>query len=479
MRRSIGLVGLFLLPALAGAQEVPPGRAIPPAVRAILFFSPTCPHCQDLVEQKLPPLLDRYGARLEIVGVNVMTPRGSELYRAAIAHYSIPESRQGVPTLVVGPHVLVGGAEIPVELPRIVEAGLAGDGVNWPDVAAIREGLLALGLIERPQAGDAARAPPAVSAGVPARADTAAARSERGGEPVATAVAAGKTASAPADARSRRAAEGTTASEPLVERTPPEAAAPRAEQPLAPSSLGGRRGDPAADSASPGAVARTDASDGAATPIDRADRIRFEALADPARARSLTPADRFRMDPAGNGLAVAVLVLMVAAMMVVARVMTSARYALPDPPAWAVPALAVPGMLVATYLTWVEVTGIAAVCGPVGHCNAVQQSEYARLWGVVPVGALGAAGYAFVLATWGVGLRAPPHRRRISRVLVWMLAAVATLFSAYLTFLEPFVIGASCAWCLASAVIVTLLLLAATPAVQREFRAGASSGRDR
>jgi uncharacterized membrane protein len=39
-----------------------------------------------------------------------------------------------------------------------------------------------------------------------------------------------------------------------------------------------------------------------------------------------------------------------------------------------------------------------------------------------------------------------------------------TLFSIYLTFLEPFVIGATCAWCLASAVIMTALLwLAATP----------------
>jgi len=33
------------------------------------------------------------------------------------------------------------------------------------------------------------------------------------------------------------------------------------------------------------------------------------------------------------------------------------------------------------------------------------------------------------------------------------------LFSLYLTILEPFVIRAACAWCLTSAVLVTLLML--------------------
>jgi len=45
------------------------------------------------------------------------------------------------------------------------------------------------------------------------------------------------------------------------------------------------------------------------------------------------------------------------------------------------------------------------------------------------------------------------------------LAAGGTLFSIYLTFLEPFVIGATCAWCLTSAIIMTALLwLTAGPA---------------
>jgi uncharacterized membrane protein len=39
------------------------------------------------------------------------------------------------------------------------------------------------------------------------------------------------------------------------------------------------------------------------------------------------------------------------------------------------------------------------------------------------------------------------------------MTVVGTLFSIYLTFLEPFVIGATCAWCLTSAVLMTVLML--------------------
>ena len=37
------------------------------------------------------------------------------------------------------------------------------------------------------------------------------------------------------------------------------------------------------------------------------------------------------------------------------------------------------------------------------------------------------------------------------------MAAFGVLFSVYLTFLEPFVIGATCAWCLTSAILMTAL----------------------
>ena len=110
-----------------------------------------------------------------------------------------------------------------------------------------------------------------------------------------------------------------------------------------------------------------------------------------------------------------------------------------------------------------ELAGSAAVCGPVGDCNLVHASAYARVLGV-PLGLLGTAGYAAILCCWLVAHRAREARATAARYGLVGLAAAGTIFSAYLTFLEPFVIGASCAWCLASALLMdaTLVLAAAS-----------------
>jgi uncharacterized membrane protein len=46
-----------------------------------------------------------------------------------------------------------------------------------------------------------------------------------------------------------------------------------------------------------------------------------------------------------------------------------------------------------------------------------------------------------------------------------MMALFGVVFSIYLTFLEPFVIGATCMWCLSSVVIMTAILLTVTVAL--------------
>ena len=180
---------------------------------------------------------------------------------------------------------------------------------------------------------------------------------------------------------------------------------------------------------------------------------------------------RFLLDPVGNGAALAVLVAMVAALVAVVLHVLGRRVPLPAAPSWAVPVLCVAGLGVASYLAVVEVTGARAVCGPVGDCNTVQQSEYARLFGVLPIGVLGMAGYVGMGGSWLLGLLGRGRAARAGRLGAWAAALVATAFSVYLTFLEPFVIGATCAWCLSSAVIATLLLLVLTPAARRDLPA--------
>lgn len=133
-----------------------------------------------------------------------------------------------------------------------------------------------------------------------------------------------------------------------------------------------------------------------------------------------------------------------------------------------IPVLIIMGIGVAAYLSYVETQSVEAICGPVGDCNTVQQSRYATLFGFLPVGVLGLLGYLGMLAAW-LTRKYLPRFAKPADIAFFGMALFAVIFSIYLTYLEPFVIGAVCIWCLTSAVIVTLLLLLGTPPVVLQF----------
>jgi len=127
---------------------------------------------------------------------------------------------------------------------------------------------------------------------------------------------------------------------------------------------------------------------------------------------------------------------------------------------WAIPLVLVIGLLVAGYLAFIEITNTEAICGVAGDCNAVQQSTYARVLGI-PVGIMGVFAYLVLLSLWLVSRF---KTRRQINALLFLLAFFGVAFSVYLTFLEPFVIGTSCAWCLTSAMLFGILLWLTAPA---------------
>jgi uncharacterized membrane protein len=176
---------------------------------------------------------------------------------------------------------------------------------------------------------------------------------------------------------------------------------------------------------------------------------------------SLSVWDRVMLDPLANGIAIALLVALLASL--VAVPILAARGSLPDLPSWPVPWLALLGLAVSFYVGSVKSSGAELICGPVGDCNAVLRSDYASLTGV-PNGVLGVVAYSLLLTGWIV---AHLVRGRMADVILVGVAAGAlagTLLSAYLTFLEPFVIGATCLWCVTSALAVLgLLWLTAGP----------------
>jgi len=116
--------------------------------------------------------------------------------------------------------------------------------------------------------------------------------------------------------------------------------------------------------------------------------------------------------------------------------------------------LAVLGLGIAGYLTYIHYAGIDPVCNIAHGCIKVQSSQYAELAGI-PVAVLGVIGYAGILAA----LLVPGEAARTAAAL---MALVGFGFSAYLTYRELFTIHAICQWCVGSAVLLTGLAITTT-----------------
>jgi len=126
----------------------------------------------------------------------------------------------------------------------------------------------------------------------------------------------------------------------------------------------------------------------------------------------------------------------------------------------AVTALA--GLFVSAYLWLYKLGAIGTIACGTGGCETVQLSPLSRFLGV-EVAAIGAGGYALLLALTLASLQ--PRWAGSGRLIeiIALLAGGAVLFTLYLKYLEFFVIHAICRWCVASAVLIvgffTLILL--------------------
>ncbi len=313
------------------AATAAPATGQEPVVRAVMFYSPTCPHCHEIITTELPAIEEHYAGSFEVHLINTDAPAGGDVFYELLNIYDVPDIDRGVPGVLIGDRLLLG-EEIEPNLVAVIEEGLAAGGLDWPTAAGVNQLL-------------------------------------------------------------------------------PE--------------HGGGTGE-------------------------------AETVAD------MSIRERLSLDPVGSTVAIVWLVVMVVSVLV-----ASFAWLRGTAPAdvgvgwraWLIPALVLIGLVIAGYLAYVETTATAAVCGPVGDCNRVQQSEYARLFGLLPIGVLGVLGYLVILGLWAWQRFGP---RELSARTLWLLPLTGfggTLFSIYLTFLEPFVIAAICMWCVTSAVLMTLLML--------------------
>ena len=112
--------------------------------------------------------------------------------------------------------------------------------------------------------------------------------------------------------------------------------------------------------------------------------------------------------------------------------------------------VAIAGIAVAGYLTYVHYRPDALICTSHGGCETVQESSYAELAGI-PVALLGLIAWCAVLAL--VAWDSEP-----ARTLVAAIALGGAGFAIYLVTLQAFVIDAWCIWCMVNDLVLVPLL---------------------
>ena len=115
------------------------------------------------------------------------------------------------------------------------------------------------------------------------------------------------------------------------------------------------------------------------------------------------------------------------------------------------------GLVVASYLSIVELGGGVPVCGPIHGCEQVAVSQYSRIGGI-PVAVFGVC-LSTVLLVAALGWWKTGDRRLLA--IHYALSLVGVTFEAYFTFLQVFVIDAVCIWCAMYGISLVLRFLIA------------------
>ena len=122
--------------------------------------------------------------------------------------------------------------------------------------------------------------------------------------------------------------------------------------------------------------------------------------------------------------------------------------------------LSLTGLFVSAYLYLYKIGRIGTLACGTGGCETVQQSPWSRFAGI-EVSLIGMLGYVGLLVVSLAALQPGFALRRGPVTLLLVLAGLGVLFTAYLTYLELFVIHAICRWCVGSAAIILSIFVVA------------------
>lgn len=126
---------------------------------------------------------------------------------------------------------------------------------------------------------------------------------------------------------------------------------------------------------------------------------------------------------------------------------------------WASFVLACLGVFDSVYLLVYKLTGNNAMCVGSGGCHDVNFSSYSEIGGI-PVSVLGIIAFLVIAVVLLL-----EHRLKIALeygpLAIFGISLGGVAFTAYLTWLEIYIIHAICPFCVASAVIISLIFILA------------------
>ena len=130
-------------------------------------------------------------------------------------------------------------------------------------------------------------------------------------------------------------------------------------------------------------------------------------------------------------------------------------------------ALSLIGLADAIYLTYIKLAA-DGICVAGEGCEIVNTSVYSQIYGI-PVAVLGGLAYVAML----VVLLLEPRNEFFEfngPLIVLGISIFGVLYSAYLTYLELYVIRAICEFCVLSAVVLTFMLILSVVRMQRMLK---------
>jgi uncharacterized membrane protein len=126
---------------------------------------------------------------------------------------------------------------------------------------------------------------------------------------------------------------------------------------------------------------------------------------------------------------------------------------------WGTMVLSILGAVDAIYLYIYKLTGNPQMCLGNGGCHNVNFSPYSEINGI-PVSIFGLAAYLAIICILILEARLK-FAKENGPLAIFGISLGGVAFTAYLTYLEIYVINAICPFCVASAIIITFIFILA------------------